>query len=1250
MFGNELEYKIPLPNTMRIAIINRNYKNIDIITKIQEKLMITTKKPFQIVLADNVKELFRYKQIYQKESNKGLINKKWINNIINYAPSLIILNYQINYGANKENEEKNLCIILEEIRNYSERCHIIVIIINRDIQDNNNKLTFNFDDKQKPYYLKAYLPKDCFYIFTEEEIWESIEFIEICTKILFYSRQFYKSYKERYKEKRSKSTTREEKIVYDIKLGIISSIKSQKEHILESKYLEEAYEFLCDKNFDLSGYKYGNKPTNIKNNFYEIRAIADWLFFKFNKFQKNKRKISVSTPKNKFNQNCEVNNRSNTTIKNINIKEQLKKIKRHVNRFTNTKYFDNGKRDYFHFIEYYWIVQRYKNITECIEENITNVNVSNKVLIKLGMLLIREVYNLIRMIKFYKDNFNNDNFNLYTFDNGGKKLNIENIYEEENNYFGKPPSYYLADKENLENKTIIGYNDEIYIKKFLIKNKINYNDMIDNFKNRYWHHLSSYFSQLKEKFSKKKNIDKKNDILQGINIYIYLLKIIGLFDTLNNENIFEINDINDFYSKSINDFQKIKKFPKVYMHFIEQYINSLQYKLNEEKKLNNISKNNYYKTEIFINLSLLGNLTKLDSDKESLFFKLLNDKQFIPFHKNKNEKIIIKLQYYNKNNISIIQYNDLALGFNYVVKNINKYQKRKLLDIIEYEFQFRSSLNQEKIKFNYIQLYFEYINEEKNIKEKIIKEFTKEQLNCYELGLNSDVNITQKLIIQNKKGKILFNKIIFSFDKKETIYYSIDIPYELNKTIFIKDEGTKVLDIYYPKQMITVGLKQFYCFEYEIKKENIQNIKITDYIHIFQSEKMNKDNLISQIGDKFDETNINNIKINKLENLNLENIEKSNEKNNKDSLINFIFGESSERRLFNDKEDNCTPIFYYFDEEKNEIKESQKNFDYVYIDFENRLKEGKNKYDILIKFSNYGLYIIKLNIKYFVEHEEVDGKIDFCHENIFYFKVIDPLLMTSKIYSNNYLLYNDIEKHCRNKVYLTDTDINMKLIFNDLLEEDMIIKDIIIYLKEYKKLEIHSTLKDIIDCSDIDENTKDQILFILRSNNYIIPYNVKFFESFNGSLGKIKLIWTTKSLMQFENYKNIATKNLLLKNENEYDLPNMDINKINIKYDYKYTIKNDNEIYINVEITNKTTHNKKITVKITNSEDNNYIISGTTKILINLKEKEAKRIKVKLIVLQKGEIKLPDILIKEKDYNGHQILCNYFSPEKIVLQ
>ena len=1247
MFGNELEYTIPLPNSMRIAIINQNYKNLEIITKIQEKILFTNKKQIQFVLVENVKKLFKYKEDKQKENNKGLMNKRWINNIINYIPSLIILNYQINSGSNKENEEKNLCNILGQIRQYSKSCYIMVNIINRDIQDNDNNLTFNFDDKQKPYYLKAYLPKDCFYIFKEEEIWESIEFIEICTKILFYSREFYKSKKKKYQEKRSKSTTREEKIIYDIKLGIISSIKSQKEQILESKYLEEAYEFLCDKNFDLKGYKYGNKPINIKNNFYEIRAIADWLFFKFNNFRKNTRLQSISISKNKLGTNIATHNRSNTAIKNINIKEQLKKIKRHVSRFTNTKYFDNGKKDYFHFVEYYWIIQRYKNITEYIEENISNVNVSNKVLIKLGMILMIKVYNLIRMIKFYKENFAIDDFNLYTIDNGGKKLNIEEIQEEENNYFGKPPSYYLIDKENPENKEVIGYNDEIYIKKFLLKNNINYNDMIENFKNKYWYHLFSYFSQLKEKFSNK---NKNNETLKGINMYIYLLKIIGLCNTLKNENIFEINDINNIYTKSLYNFEKIKKFPKVYMHFIKQYINLLQYKLNKENKNNNISKDNFYKTEMFINISLLGNLRKLDSEEENLFFKLLNDEQFIPLNKNKDEKIIIKLNYYNNNNINIIQYNDLAFNFNYIVKNINKYQNRKLLDIIEYEIQFRSTLNQEKVKLGYLKLDFEYIKEEKNIKEKIIKEYNKEQLNMYELSQNSEINIIHKLIIKSKNGRIIFNKIIFSFDKKENIYYSIDIPYEINKTIFITDQDTKVLDIYYPKQMLIAGLNQFYNFEYEIKKVNIQNIKITDYIHIFEGEQMNKDKLISQLGEKSD-SNANIIKNDKLNKLKLEKTKKNNKKINKDILYYFIFGNSTGKPLLDDKEVNLIPPkFYYLDEEKNEIIESQKNLYLSYIDFEERLKEGKNKYDLLIKFYNFGIYKIKLNIKYFVVHEEVDAKIEYSHEKIFYFKVIDPFLMRSKIYSNNYLLKNDKENNTKTNIYLTDTNLDMKLMLKNLLEEDIIIKDIIIKLNEYKNVEIKSTLKNIIDSSNIEEDIKEQILSILPLNNYIIPYDVKFFESFNGPLGKIKFIWTTKALKEFENNKNIKVNKLILKNENEYNLPNMNIDKMQIKFDYQYTIKNGNEINIDIKITNKDLYNKKLSIKIVKGDDNTYIISGSTRILLNLKSQEIKKIKNKLIILQKGEIKLPDVIIKEKDYNRNQIFYYNYSPEKIVFQ
>ena len=1249
MFGNEDEYKIPLANTMRVGIINFNIQNLEVAIKIQEKIIIANKKRFQVNQVESIKDLFKYKEKYKEEPYKGLINQKWINNINNFVPSVVILYYFIKSGANKEIEEKNIFLIIEEIRNYSKSCNIFIIIIYKDTQDNQNKLYFNFDDKQKPYYLKNYLTKDCFYILPDEEIWKLNEFGEICNKILYYSRQFYKYHKKTYQEKRSQSKSREEKVENDIKLGVISVIKSQKQNVLESKYLEEAYEILCDKKFDLSTYKYGIQPNNIKNNFYEVRAAADWLFFKFNyNFEKSQRVSSKSLSK-KLGKDNYTSVRSMSTFR-VNINDQIKKCERHINCFSNNKYYDNGPKDYFHFVEYYWLLQRYINLTNLIEENIAKTKVEIKTCFKLGKMYLKEVYNSIRLIKFYNKYFKDNNFNLLSIIINDKKIDIKDIKEEENIYFGKPPSYYITNKENSEQKEIIGYNDEIYIKKFILDNKINYEDMLDKFKSKYWHHLSSFFNKLRDKLS----TNSKKDCMKGIIMYIYLLKIKGLINNVEKDNIFDINDINDFYPKNIYNYERIKKFPKVYMDLIKQYTNLIRYKMQKEE--DNIQKDKY-KTELFINLSLLGNIRKLDSDEEKLFYELLNDTQFIPRKKDKDDKIIINLNYYDKNNTGIINCNNLAINFDYSIKNIDKYQERKLLDLIEYEIKFNSSLSNEKIKFNSLKLFFEYSYEIKNkdkkkgvnkISEMITKEFNKEELDKYQLGLNSNINISHKLLIKYKKGKILLNKIIFSLCKKENIFYSINLPNEFNKAIFIIDKEKDVLKIKYPKKTLIAGIYQLFKFEYIINKEQINNIKITDYKHSFQAEKINKNNSMSQI--ESINTNINtNKKNNNNTALNLIN-KKSEDKS--DTLKNFIFNDPERHVSFESSEiTHIPPSFYVYDETKQCMEESKKDFEYIYNNFESRLEEGKNKYDILIKFYNYGLYTIKLNIKYFIVHEEVDAKLEFNHEEIFYFKVIDPLPLSHKINSNNYLLYNNIKSNTKkSKEYLTDTAINMNLIFKNLLDEDILIKDIIITLNQNKDIETNCTVKDIIDSKDIEDSIKEQILCILKSTNYIIPYDLKFFSSFNGSLGKIKIIWTTKSLIDFENNKNIKNiNNFNFKNENEYELPNIDINRIKLKFDYEYTIQNDNEIIINALITNNALFNKKLTVKIENNDDNSYIISGLTKYFINLKFGEKKKIYIKLIVLQKGEIKLPDIIIKERDYSGRKISCNYFCPEKIIL-
>ena len=1227
MFGSEVEYKNPLSNSMRAAIVNYNMQNIELATKIQEKIILLNKIKYQINYVDNISDLFKYKEIYKGEVSKGLINKKRINNIINFIPSVVILYYHIKSGSNKEIEENNIFNQVEEIRKNSKSCYIFIIIIYPDMHDSQNKLYFNFDDKQKPNYLKTYLKKECLYIFPEEQIWKLNEFGDICNKILFYSKNFYSSLKKNYQDKRSKSTSREEKIVNDIKLGVISAIKSQKEKIIESKYLEEAYEILCDKNFDLVNYKYTNHPLNIKTNFYEIRATADWLFFKSINFKKSLKNVPIVISKNKSSKKNVTNYRSNSTVK-INISEQIKKCERHIYIFSNKKYYENGKKDHFHFVEYYWLIQRYKYLIAHIEDNLSNSKDDKNVLLKLGMILFKENYNIIRAIKFYNEYFNDNSIDLLKVDINGEKINIKEIQEEDNINFGKPPCYSMIDKEDKTKKTIIGYNDEIYIKKFLLNNKINFKSMIDKFKEVYWLNLSIFFPKLQGNQNNK-------SILEGINMYIFLLKMLALNNNNKEEDIFEIEDIETFYTKYIFNFDKIKKFPLVYMNFLTKYIKFIQYKM---KKENNSTQENDYKTKLFINLSLLGNIRKLDNDEEKIFFDLLNDNNFIPV----KDKIIINLNYYNINNKSIIKCNDLSFNFDYSIKDIEKYQERKLLDLIEYEIKFNSSLSKEKIQFNSLKLFFDYSIEGKNIEKEIItKEFNSKELENYELGLNSPVNIPHKLLIKSKKGKIILNKIIFTLCKKENIFYIINIPKELNKIIFISEEETNILKMKYPKKMITVGMNQYFRFEYIVNKEPINNIIITDYKQTFQGEKMNKGKIISEMAYKNIETEINNKQRGKSLSI------PYNQNINEDNLFSFIFNNSSERKLsFNQPGENySSPIFYYYDEEKECIEESNDVCELIFNNFESRLQEGKNKYDILIKFSNYGLFTIKLKINYFIQHQEVNANMEFTREELFYFQIINPLSLTNSLSSNNYLLFNE-NKSKKKREYLTNTNINMNLIFKNLLDEEILIKDLDIQLNENQKTEIHSTVKDIIDSPEIEEEYKNQILSILQSTNYIIPYNLKFLNMFNGSLGKIKIIWETKTLKEFEKNKNIKK---YFKNESEYDLPNIDINRLDIKFDYDYSIKENNEIIINIKLSNHSPFNKNLIVLIENNDDNSYIISGLTKFIFNLKNGEMKKIFTKLIILQKGEIKLPSVIINEKNFNGNKPSTNYFCPEKIIL-
>ena len=84
---------------------------------------------------------------------------------------------------------------------------------------------------------------------------------------------------------------------------------------------------------------------------------------------------------------------------------------------------------------------------------------------------------------------------------------------------------------------------------------------------------------------------------------------------------------------------------------------------------------------------------------------------------------------------------------------------------------------------------------------------------------------------------------MFTLCKKENILYSINIPNEIDKTIFLVGGDVDILSFNYPNNVLLSGVNQFYKFSYTVNKKKIENIKITNYKHIFSLQKVDENSL-----------------------------------------------------------------------------------------------------------------------------------------------------------------------------------------------------------------------------------------------------------------------------------------------------------------------------------------------------------------------------------------------------------------------
>ena len=151
-----------------------------------------------------------------------------------------------------------------------------------------------------------------------------------------------------------------------------------------------------------------------------------------------------------------------------------------------------------------------------------------------------------------------------------------NRIESETNYFiGKPPIYSYKDVNNPLVKFELGFNEDIFIKKFVALKKLNYNGPMKELFDKYMNKIPNLLKTLR---TNMKNMNYNG----GIDLYMNLLRISLLVNKIEkeNKNVFcDINNItiNDDIFNILNNSEymninHIKKFPKIYTHYLEMYI------------------------------------------------------------------------------------------------------------------------------------------------------------------------------------------------------------------------------------------------------------------------------------------------------------------------------------------------------------------------------------------------------------------------------------------------------------------------------------------------------------------------------------------------------------------------------------------------------------------------------------------------------------------------------------------------------
>ena len=637
---------------------------------------------------------------------------------------------------------------------------------------------FNVEDREKASNLRYVVDKENIHVTSSME---NFDMKKIAYSLLNKARNYYKILKKRYKLNKDKKLDKENVTKYTIKLGIASMLKKETYPYTKTDYFDSAYKCLIElcKEANLKKYYFGYQDITL--NYLEIKAAADWLLYKIIQIQ--------------------LRDASSDNVNKIRSIVQI--LDSHLRYFSTFNYYTPNS--YYNLYENYWIYERLKYFISLLKDKRDKIDRSDETIHK---YLMQSMYAILRIRTILE---HNQDMKLgVVVIKTGEEISISDIKQGVSKYYEKAAEYSYninpLDVVHLE------FDNEIHYRKFILEYNLT-TESVNNLSH------SDYFKEMYTKYP-------------SMQMY---LNMINYNREADKKGDLAFANLKNIYAHTSSQKHLIK-FPNVYFDFISKYNDILVNKHTTAP--NDMDVNDQH--ALFVNLITLANYRDLSLDEEELFYSLATS------HIESEPKTVVSV-----NKISSQLFNNKIFNLDYLLVGGND-PNRKVLELLQYEFTLKTNLNvcSGDKQLNVCNLTCIFKGEKRTSESKSAQkgndnttEFEVSKVyNEFEHALTKDTPICfdYKLIIKDEK-LFMLKAVRFEIKECKGVVFELNVPQEDNKMIMYKDTIKPVLAIKTPNEIVNVGEKEYYRYEFELVKDMTYNVEIKKVVINFKFNSCVKD-------------------------------------------------------------------------------------------------------------------------------------------------------------------------------------------------------------------------------------------------------------------------------------------------------------------------------------------------------------------------------------------------------------------------